>query len=145
MGNAKTGRHIRIAWNGMEVPTMNLKWLGLSVLALSLVLIAPSKAKASGAPHGTPAAASAQEREHGDWDRPPEEFREAQRQGYHDGVEGARKDFENHRRPDVENREEYRHPHVPGSEREDYREGFRHGYEKAVDHLYGHGHDHDHY
>jgi hypothetical protein len=70
-----------------------------------------------------------------DWDTPPQEFRDIQRQGYHDGVEGARKDYDNHRRPDVKNRDEYRHPHVPDSAKADYREGFRRGYETAWDHL----------
>ena len=114
---------------------MKLRWISLSMLAMSLVVIPPSKAKASGIADGAAAAAA---QEHRGWDVPPDEFREVQRQGFHDGVEGARKDFDNHRRPDVENRDEYKHPHVPDSERRDYREGFRRGYEQAVDHLYGH-------
>jgi hypothetical protein len=71
------------------------------------------------------------------WDMPPREFREVQRQGFHDGVEGAKKDFDNHRMPDVNNRDEYRHPKVPKSDREDYREGFRRGYDAAMAHLTG--------
>lgn len=114
---------------------MKLKWIGFSLLALSLALIHPSKAKASGVAEGNPAVAA---QDHGSWDAPPQEFREIQRQGFHDGVEGARKDFDNHRRPDVNNREEYRHPHVPESARADYREGFERGYQQAVQHLYGH-------
>jgi hypothetical protein len=70
-----------------------------------------------------------------DWDMPPQEFRDIQRQGFHDGIEGARKDYDNHRRPDVNNRDEYRHPHVAASAHADYREGFRRGYEVAMDHL----------
>ncbi|HWW97896.1 MAG TPA: hypothetical protein VNY74_09365 [Edaphobacter sp.] len=70
-----------------------------------------------------------------DWNMPPQELREIQREGFHDGIEGARKDYDNHRRPDVSNRDEYRHPHVPGNARADYREGFRRGYETAMDHL----------
>jgi hypothetical protein len=70
-----------------------------------------------------------------DWDAPPQEFRDIQRQGFHDGIEGARKDYDNHRRPDVNNRDEYRHPHVPASARGDYREGFRRGYETAMNHM----------
>jgi hypothetical protein len=82
------------------------------------------------------AAIQDRDRDHDrDWDTPPQEFREIQRQGFHDGIEGARKDYDNHRRPDVNNREEYRHPHVPESARADYREGFRRGYETAMDHL----------
>ena len=69
------------------------------------------------------------------WDTPPQEFRDIQRQGFHDGIEGARKDYDNHRRADVNNRDEYRHPHVPDSAKADYREGFRRGYEVAMDHL----------
>jgi hypothetical protein len=119
---------------------MKLKWIGISLFALSLALITPNKANASGAPVGVPAAALAQD--HGGWDVPPEEFREIQRQGFHDGVEGARKDFDNHRRPDVDNREEYRHPHVAESARDDYRQGYREGYQRGVEHLYGHDYHH---
>jgi hypothetical protein len=133
--NAPGESNIRLAWKEMEVPTMKLKWIGLSMVALSLALIPPSKAKASGIADGVPAAAA---QEHSAWDMPPQEFRDIQRQGFHDGIEGARKDFDNHRKPDVENREEYRHPHVSASARDDYREGFRRGYEQGVDHLYGH-------
>lgn len=80
----------------------------------------------------------------GGWDTPPQEWRETQRQGFHDGIEGARRDFDNHRRPDVNNRDEYRHPHVPRDQRDAYREGFRRGYETGVSHLMGdRGRDHD--
>ena len=111
---------------------MKLRWIFLPMLALSLICIAPSKASAIGAP--APAAAQNDHDDH-DWDAPPGEFREAKRQGFHDGIEGARKDFDNHRPPNVENREEYRHPHVSHDLREDYREGFRAGYERAMSHL----------
>src|ERR1700722_12793496 len=80
----------------------------------------------------------------GGWDVPPSEYQEVQRQGYHDGIEGARKDFQNHRRPDVNNRDEYRHPHVHSSDRNDYRQGFERGYQVGVAHIYGNDHDHDH-
>ncbi len=71
------------------------------------------------------------------WDAPPDEFDALRRQGFQDGIEGARKDFDNHRRPDVENRDEYRHPHLPPEQREAYRDGFRRGYQVAVDHMMG--------
>ncbi|MGB6191988.1 MAG: hypothetical protein WBF42_05950 [Terracidiphilus sp.] len=116
---------------------MKLKWTVLSMLVLSLAVIPPKKANASGIAEGAAAAAVAAQN-HGQWDSPPQEFKDIQRQGFHDGVEGARKDFDNHRRPNVENRDEYRHPHVPESAREDYREGFRQGYQRGVEHLYGH-------
>ncbi len=103
---------------------MKLKWIVLSLFAFSLACLAPSKATAAAA---APVAGVQDDHNH-DWDAPPAEFREAQRQGFHDGIEGARKDFENHRPPNVENREDYRHPHVAHFLREDYRDGFRAGY-----------------
>jgi hypothetical protein len=63
--------------------------------------------------------------------------KEIQRRGFQDGIEGARKDFDNHRRPDVNNRDEYRHPSLSFDLREPYREGFRRGYERAMSHLMG--------
>jgi hypothetical protein len=104
------------------------------LLALALatpgLLVAPS--------YAVVALAYGQDR--GGWDAPPQEFRDIQRQGFHDGIEGARKDYDNHRRPDVNNRDEYRHPHVPASARDDYREGFRRGYQAGMDHLMGGDH-----
>lgn len=69
------------------------------------------------------------------WEAPPSEYQEVQRRGFHDGLEGARKDYENHRRPDVNNRDEYRHPHVSHRDRRAYREAFRRGYSVGVQHL----------
>ena len=124
---------------------MKINWLALSLLALSigtLSLTNSTKASAQGAAP-QPVGYFHADGQDG-WENPPAEFREIQRQGYHDGIEGARKDFDNHRRPDVNNREEYRHPHVEASAREDYREGFRRGYDTATDHLMNvHDHDHD--
>src|ERR1700729_1343857 len=114
---------------------MRLNRFAVPILAISLAtpgfVIAQSYASpASG--YGQP----------GGWDAPPQEFKDIQRQGYHDGIEGARKDYDNHRRPDVNNRDEYRHPHVPSSAKADYREGFRQGYEAAMDHLMAANHSH---
>ena len=106
------------------------KQLGISALALAL--------STSGFAMAQPFAAPLQYQDHDhdrDWNTPPQEFREIQQKGYHDGIEGARKDYDNHRRPDVNNRDEYRHPHVPDSAKADYRDGFRRGYETAWDHL----------
>jgi hypothetical protein len=86
-------------------------------------------------PFSAPAPAFQDHDHDRDWDTPPQEFREVQRQGYHDGIDGARKDYDNHRRPDVNNRDEYRHPHVAPSVQGDYREGFRRGYENAMEHM----------
>jgi ribosome modulation factor len=65
----------------------------------------------------------------------PSEFNDAQRHGYQDGIEGARKDYENHRQPNVNNRDEYRHPNVSKGLRHDYREGFQRGYDDGVRHT----------
>ena len=70
----------------------------------------------------------------GGWDAPPNEFREYQRIGFREGIDGAHKDMENHRRPNVNNRDEFRHPHVPREVRDDYRVGFRRGYDAAWSH-----------
>jgi len=82
------------------------------------------------------------------WDAPPDEFDALRRQGFQDGIVGAHKDFDNHRRPDVENRDEYRHPNLPPEQREAYRDGFRRGYQVGMDHLMGvrdhDDHDRDH-
>jgi len=88
--------------------------------------------------HAAAPAAQGYVQVQGGWDAPPAEFREIQRKGFHDGIEGARKDFDHHRMPDVNRREEYRHPHVDPAVREDYREGYRRGYEIAMHHMMDH-------
>lgn len=110
---------------------MKTKWAIGSLLTLSLTAPGWMAAGASSAPppYGV---------QEGGWDAPPPEFREVQRKGFHDGIEGARKDFDNHRPPNVQNREEYRHPHVDTAMRDDYRDGFRRGYDVAMRHLEGH-------
>jgi hypothetical protein len=107
---------------------MKLNRLAIPVLAISLATPGLAIAQSYAAP--APGYGQA-----GGWDAPPQEFKDIQRQGYHDGIEGARKDFDNHRRPDVNNRDEYRHPHVSSSARGDYRDGFRRGYDTAMQHL----------
>lgn len=79
--------------------------------------------------------------QHG-WDAPPQEYNEVQRRGFHDGVQGAQKDHLNNRRPDVNNRDEYRDPDdmphdIPPQLREAYRQAFRRGYSVAAKHLWG--------
>jgi hypothetical protein len=117
----------------MEELTMIRNQFAISALALTL----SASGFASAQPFAAPVAAIQdhdRDRDR-DWNTPPQEFRDIQQKGYHDGIEGARKDYDNHRRPDVNNRDEYRHPHVPDSAKTDYREGFRRGYETAWDHL----------
>jgi hypothetical protein len=113
---------------------MKEKWVLSSLLAFSIpvtgLMVAP---KAFALPGQEPGVVEQQ-----GWDVPPHEFSEIQRKGFHDGVEGARKDFDHHRPPNVQDRDEYRHPHVDESARDDYREGFRRGYDAAMSHLQGH-------
>lgn len=89
--------------------------------------------------YAAPAGAGSQGygQDRGGWDAPPSDFRDIQRQGYRDGIIGAQKDLGNHRRPDPNNRDEYRRPNLPPDQREAYRDGFRRGYERAVAHLTG--------
>ena len=72
-----------------------------------------------------------------DWQNAPPEFREWQQKGFRDGIEGAKKDYENHRRFTPNNRDEFRHPNAPGPFRRDYKDGFRRGYQVAVQHMTG--------
>ena len=63
--------------------------------------------------------------------------RAMEQRGYFDGVRGADRDYQNHRRPDVNNRDEYRNPgFIPGWARQEYREGFRRGYYSRVQQVY---------
>lgn len=76
----------------------------------------------------------------GGWDAPPPDFAAARQRGFRDGIEGARKDFENHRPPNVNNRDEFRDPRfIAPPDRREYRFGFRKGYDVAVRHMYGPG------
>ena len=101
-----------------------MKRLAVPALALSFVL----SSGAAFAQYPPPPS--------GPWEAPPQELRNVARQGFVDGIEGARKDFGNHRRPNVNNRDEYRHPNVPGNVRHDYKQGFRRGYNTEMQHIY---------
>lgn len=60
-----------------------------------------------------------------------------EQRGFYDGMEGAQRDFWNRRRPNVNNREEYRDPDsVPRWARHEYREGFHRGYYLRVRQIY---------
>ncbi|WP_263379864.1 hypothetical protein [Granulicella paludicola] len=102
---------------------------------LSFALLAASGVASAQYYQGPPPQGPGYDR--GGWDAPPPQFAAAQQRGFHDGVEGARRDFDNHRRPDVNNRDEYRNPHfIAPPDRQSYREGFRQGYRVAVEHIY---------
>lgn len=63
---------------------------------------------------------------------PPQVFEEFERRGYLDGIQGAQRDFQNHRSWNVNNRDEFRSPRVPFQMRHEYREGFERGYYATV-------------
>ncbi|HUN84964.1 MAG TPA: hypothetical protein VMU48_11320 [Terracidiphilus sp.] len=120
---------------------MKLKWVTLSILTFSLGIAGPGLVKAhAAAANGRPAAMAAQD--HDDWEQPPQEFRDVQRRGFHEGIEAARRDFEHHHHADADDHDAYRHPHVPREDRDAYRDAFRRGYDRAMAHLTGHD-DHD--
>ena len=84
-----------------------------------------------------PAPMVAQGYGQGGWDAPPQEYHDVERKGFHDGIEGARKDFENHRSANPNNRDEFRHPDVPGRDRAAYRNAFARGYRVGWSHIGG--------
>lgn len=70
----------------------------------------------------------------GGWDAPPSDYqRDIQRNAFHDGMEGARKDAQNRRRPDVLNRDEFRN--YRGPDRRRYRQAFERGYQTFWSHA----------
>lgn len=108
--------------------------LVIPVLTAILTASGPAVAIASAAPPPSPALG--QDRD--DWNvAPPREYNDVQRRGFHDGIEGARRDFGNHRRPDPDNRDEFRHPeNVPPPMWNAYRDAFRRGYQIAASRLW---------
>lgn len=75
----------------------------------------------------------------GRWDAPPRGYsRDLQRNGFRDGLDGARKDLENRRRPNVNNRDEYRNYRGPGQRV--YRQAFQAGYGAFWQHQGYRGH-----
>jgi hypothetical protein len=60
---------------------------------------------------------------------PPPAFSEIARQGYHDGFEAARRDVARNLPPGVDKHPKFRNPPVPPPAWEDYRHGFREGYQ----------------
>ena len=112
---------------------MNLNWLRIASLSgcAAFILLSAPRIQAS-----SPLAPGfAQDRD--DWDRPDNAWNDVQRRGFHEGIEAARDDIANRRRPDADNRYEYRHPRVPRPFRDAYRESFMRGYNVALSHLAG--------
>ena len=120
---------------------MNLNRFVIAAFALVLGVTGTGTTKAHAMPLGAGAQGAGQyggqDRDRGAWDAPPGELQDIQRQGFRDGIIGAQKDFDNHRRWDPNNRDEYKHPHFPREQRDAYRDGFRRGYERGEAHLTG--------
>ena len=60
---------------------------------------------------------------------PPPAYSEAAQQGYREGVHAAQRDMGNGLRPDAARHPRFNNPPVPPPLREDYRHGFREGYQ----------------
>ena len=99
----------------------------LLILTLSIALIAGAKSANAQSYYGPT-----------QFDHRQQEAVEAwELQGFYAGINGAEHDFWNHRRPDVNNREEYRDPDgVPLWAQREYREGFRRGYHFRARQIY---------
>ena len=63
---------------------------------------------------------------------PPAEFSQIAQQGFHDGFEAARRDVTRNVPPGVEKHPKFRNPPVPPPAWEDYRHGFREGYQSFL-------------
>lgn len=119
---------------------MTKTWFAAPALALALGATSGGIAMKAYAPPAASPAVSSQE---GRWDEPPSEYRDAQRQGFHDGVEAARHDFETRSHKDADDHDRYRHPQVEREFVDDYRHAFREGYSRAMHHMKEEHHDRD--
>jgi len=70
---------------------------------------------------------------------PPPAYSQIAQQGFHDGIEAARRDIAAGRAPDVDRHPRFRKPPVPPPAFEDYRHGFREGYQQVFRHGPGPG------
>ncbi len=120
-------------------PTLALALLGSSGAAFASVPSQPLAPQAYGQDHD-----DHHDGDRGGWDAPPGDFRDVQRQGFHDGIEAARNDFQSHQRPDPDHHREFRHPQVSPDVRDSYRDAYRRGYAVAMQHMQGGDRDHDH-
>jgi len=111
---------------------MTKTWLAVSALALSLGATSGGIAARA---YAAPAPSQPQYEGQGRWDEAPSEYRDAERQGFHDGVEAARHDFETRSHKDADDHDRYRHPRVEREMVSDYRAGFKEGYSRAMHHM----------
>lgn len=63
---------------------------------------------------------------------PPLNFNEIARQGFNDGYEAARHDVEHNAPPSLEKHSRFRNPPAPPPAFDDYRHGFREGYQSFL-------------
>lgn len=114
---------------------MKSHWYAVSALAVSLAVpFGMSAVRANAAP----APGLYQDRP---WDQPPGEFRDVQRQGFHDGIDAAHHDIDEHRHRDADHHERFKNPPVDRHDHDlvrDYRDGFRRGYDTAWQHFEEH-------
>lgn len=68
------------------------------------------------------------------WDSPPAEYSQVGQQGFRDGIEAARNDWQAHRAIDARRSQNYRHPPTQRNFRDEYRNSFARGYQLAVQH-----------
>jgi hypothetical protein len=104
---------VREAESRISEDRLMKKWIALATLLLPISL--------AGCSHPQPVVVYAPP--------PPLEFNEIARQGFHDGFEAARRDVERNVPPGVEKHPRFRNPPVPPPAWEDYRHGFREGYQ----------------
>ena len=116
---------------------MNLNWLRIASLTGCAAFVLLSAPRMQAVTPSSLAPSFAQDRD--DWDRPDNAWSDVQRQGFHDGIEAARQDVANRRRPDADDRNEYRHPPVRGRFKNAYRESFMRGYNVAISHMANNG------
>lgn len=120
---------------------MKIKWIAPSLLALCIASAGAIKAHAIAPQPTTSAASLSQDHDQDRWDQPSNDWRDAQRRGFHEGMEAARRDMQEGRHKDADDHEVYKHPPVDGGDaRKDFREGFREGYRRAIEHMRN---DHD--
>ena|SRR5215472_5371859 len=111
---------------------MTKTWLAVSALALSLGATSGGFAARA---YAMPAPSQPQYEGQGRWDEAPSEYRDAQRSGFHEGIEAARRDFAEHRHRDADDHSAYKHPPVERDLVSDYRNAFREGYSRAMHHM----------
>ena len=117
---------------------MRTKWFAIAALTAGLAAPAGIAARAHAAALPAGAYGFAQDRQ---WDQAPDDYRDAKRQGFHDGIEAARRDMDRHSHKDADDHEMYRHPRVSRDLVSDYREGFKRGYSDAMHHMSDEHHD----